>query len=345
MFRTLLNAAAALAIAVGVSSTALADDKPITLTFSAFTTSSSPNHRLTIDRMIEEIEAASGGKVKFETYFGGSAYGNAQRQFDQVQRGLVDIGHGMFGYTPGRFPMADLLELPFIYDDSVAASKALWLTYDKHLRENMPGIHPLALWLTSMQQLHLRKPVNSVDEMRGLKIRAGGASMVDTLAALGAEGIVTPAPAIYESMEKGVLDGAVGAWGMLKAFNVGEVSSHHLGLNMSAAPLFLLMNEAKYKDLPDDVRALLDRYSTPENIGAFAEAFVASDKAGLQIAEAAGHTKLVLSEAERDKWRAKTASVVEAHLAALEAKGLPARAFFADFSAEYERQKAASASK
>ncbi|MBB6262551.1 TRAP-type C4-dicarboxylate transport system substrate-binding protein [Paenochrobactrum gallinarii] len=338
MFKTLFMTASIFALTTGLG---IAQEKPLTLTISAFSTSSSGNHRLTIDRFVKEIEEDSDGKVKFETYFGGTAYGNPQRQFDQAQRGLVDIAHGMFGYTPGRFPMADLIELPFLYEDSVAASRAFWLSYDKYLRNSMPGVRPIAIWLTSMQQLHTRKPVAKIDDLAGLKIRAGGSIMVDTLGNFNGEGVLTPAPAIYEMMEKGVLDGAVGAWGMLKAFNVGEVSSDHLELNITAAPLFLLMNEAKYNALPDDVKALIDRYSTPENIARFAEAFVKSDAAGYEIAKGAGHAINELSEADRATWKARAQPVIDANIAALEAKGFPAKAFVADFEAEYQRQLAA----
>lgn len=338
MFRT---TAAVLALAIGLGSGLAAIAEPLTLTYSAFSASSSPNHRLTIDKMIEDIEAASGGQVKFETYFGGSAYGNPQRQFDQVQRGLVDVAHGMFGYTPGRFPMADLIELPFLFEDSIAASRAFWIVQQKYLADSMPGVRPIAIWLTSMQQLHLRKQIDGLAGMSGLKVRAGGPVMVDTLGAFGAEGILTPAPAIYESMEKGVLDGAIGAWGMLRAFNVGEVSSQHIELNITAAPLFILMNQKKYDALPAEVKALLDAYSTPDAVANFAEAFARSDKGGLEIAHGPGHVVVELTPEQRAEWRARAEPGIEKHVAALEARGLPARAFVADFTAEYERQVAA----
>lgn len=326
--------------ALALGGSAVAQQDPITLTISAFSTSQSPNHRLTVDRIIEEIEAKSGGRVKFETYFGGSAYGDSKRQYEQAQRGIVDISHGLFGYTPGRFPMVEILELPFLYEDSVAASKAFWLTYEKHLADEFEGVHPIAIWLTSMQQMHFKAPVEEVADMQGLKVRAGGPSMVAALAALDAEGVLVPAPAIYESMQKNVLDGAIGALGMLIAFNLGEVSNYHLKADITAAPLFLAMNKARYESLPDDVKALLDSYSTPEMIGEFAEAFTRSDVKGKQIATSDGHTFRELTAEERAQWRAKTQPVVDNYLDELEDRGLPAKAFYADFLAEYERQVA-----
>lgn len=333
-------AVAALMAISAVTGMAFAQDDPITLTISAFSTSNSPNHKRTIDKMIADIEEKSDGKVKFETYFGGSAYGNAQRQYEQVQRGVVDISHGLFGYTPGRFPMVEILELPFLYEDSVAASAAFWLTYEKYLKDELPGVKPIAIWLTSMQQLHVRQPVQKMEDLSGLKIRAGGPSMVKAMAALGAEGIVVPAPAIYEQLQKGVLDGAIGAWGMLKAFNVGEVTSHHLGIKITAAPLFVLMNEDKYNSLPDDVKALFDAYSTVDTVKEFASAFTISDKIGTEIASSDGHQIIELSGEELARWKAATKPIIDNYLEELEARGMPARAFYDDFLAELERQKA-----
>src|SRR5690606_31736627 len=160
-----------------------------------------------------------------------------QRQFEQVQRGLVDIAHGLPGYTPGRFPLMEIVELPFLYDDHVVASRALWAVYEKHLAKEFPDVKPITIWLTSMQQMHFNKPVSKLEDLSGLKIRAGGPIMADALRKLGAEGMIVPAPGIYERMQKGVLDGAIGAWGMLRAFKLGEVASHHLQANITAAPL------------------------------------------------------------------------------------------------------------
>ena len=333
-----LGLIAGLAITCGATSESFAQTKPITLRISAFTTSNSPNHRNTIDRFIKEIEADSKGRVKFETYFGGTAYGKPRAQFEQVQRGLVDISHGIFGYTPGRFPMVDMLGLPFVYNDSVVASKAFWLTYEKFLKDRFPDVHPISIWLTSMQQIHLRKPIDSLGALKGLKLRAAGSTMIDALAKLGAEGVVTPAPAVYERLEKGVLDGAVGSWGMLVAFNVGEVTSYHLEANIVAAPLFLLMNKAKYEALPPDIKKLIDRYSTVEKVGEFAQAFVNGDKRGLALAKSKGHTFRALTDKERAEWSEKTKPVIEAYLTKLESKGLPARKVFDYFKAELKKQ-------
>ncbi|WP_172292077.1 TRAP transporter substrate-binding protein [Pseudoruegeria sp. HB172150] len=321
--------------ALALSGAAWAQEE-ITLTISAFSTSQSPNHKLTVDRVIGEIEEKSGGRVKFETYFGGSAYGNSQRQYEQAQRGIVDISHGLFGYTPGRFPMVEILELPFLYEDSIAASKAFWTTYADYM--DFEGVKPIAIWLTAMQQTHFNTPVENIPDMAGLKVRAGGPSMVAALAELGAEGVLLPAPGIYEAMQKGVLDGAIGAMGILVAFNVGEVSNYHLKTDITAAPLFLMMNQGKYDSLPDDIKALLDSYSTPEMIGEFAEAFTRSDVRGKEIATSEGHIFRELTEEERADWRAATQPVVDAYLEELEGKGFPAHEFYDAFMAEYERQ-------
>ena len=334
-----VSTAAAVAIAAILFSTpgSIAQE-PIKLTFSAFSTSGSPNHRLTVDKMIAEIEKTSNGKVKFETYFGGSAYGNAPRQFEQVQRGLVDIAHGLPGYTPGRFPLMEVVELPFLFDDHVAASGALWATYEKHLAQEFPDVKPLAIWLTSMQQMHFRQPVAKLDDLRGQKIRAGGPIMADALRKLGAEGIIVPAPAIYERMQKGVLDGAIGAWGMLAAFKLGEVASHHLDVRITAAPLFIFMNKKKYDSLPDDVKKLFDAYANEKTAGEFATAFGRSDVVGKKIGASEGHTTVVLSPDERQRWAKTVQPVVDGYLEDLEKRGLKAKAFHKDFLAEYEKR-------
>jgi TRAP-type transport system periplasmic protein len=341
MNRIHVVAATAAALAMSLQAASMARAETLTLSFSAFSGSANPNHRMVIDKMVEDIQKASNGKVKFETYFGGTGFGQPQRQFEQVQRGVVDIANGLFGYTPGRFPMTEIVELPFLYDDAIAASRALWLTQGKYLKQEYPGVHPIALWLTAVQQLHTRQPVNKLEELKGLKIRAGGPSMVNALKQLNAEGIIVPAPQIYERLQKGVIDGSIGAWGMLRAFKVGEVTSHHLKVDITAAPLFIFMNQAKYDGLPADVKALFDAYSNPDTAAKFSGAFHVTDKPGLEIAQSSGHTMTALSASERARWQKQVQPVIDTYLQGLEAKGMKAKDFYRDFLAEYERQKTA----
>jgi TRAP-type C4-dicarboxylate transport system substrate-binding protein len=233
----------------------------------------------------------------------------------------------------------EIVELPFLYDDHVAASRALWATYDKHLKQEFPDVKAIAIWLTAMQQMHFRKPVAKLEDLSGMKIRAGGPTMADALRKLGAEGIIVPAPAIYERMQKGVLDGAIGAWGMLKAFKLGEVASDHLQVNITAAPLFVFMNQKKYDSLPDDVKKLFDAYSNEKTVAEFAVAFGRSDVAGKEIGASKGHTAVVLTAAERERWKKTVQPVVDAYLDNLEKRGLKAKAFHDTFLAEYEKRK------
>jgi TRAP-type C4-dicarboxylate transport system substrate-binding protein len=200
-------------------------------------------------------------------------------------------------------------------------------------------VKAIAIWLTAMQQMHFRKPVAKLEDLSGMKIRAGGPTMADALRKLGAEGIIVPAPAIYERMQKGVLDGAIGAWGMLKAFKLGEVASDHLQVNITAAPLFVFMNQKKYDSLPDDVKKLFDAYSNEKTVAEFAVAFGRSDVAGKEIGASKGHTAVVLTAAERERWKKTVQPVVDAYLDNLEKRGLKAKAFHDTFLAEYEKRK------
>ena len=162
MARIQVVAATAAALAMSLQAASMARAETLTLSFSAFSGSANPNHRMVIDKMVEDIQKASNGKVKFETYFGGTGFGQPQRQFEQVQRGVVDIAHGLFGYTPGRFPMTEIVELPFLYDAAPHHVGAHEFSEGPEIfpRLYMPKLHDLIVIFSGLDHPRSRNEFN-----------------------------------------------------------------------------------------------------------------------------------------------------------------------------------------
>jgi TRAP-type C4-dicarboxylate transport system substrate-binding protein len=183
--------------------------------------------------------------------------------------------------------------------------------------------------------VHTRAPAAMLGDLAGKRIRSTGSGANAFLEALGAIPVQMPAPAVYENLQTGVIDGALSEYLALRSFRIGEVAENHLLINTTAALLFLGMNKATLASLPADVQELVaTKYSGPD-VGARASA--CWKKLGGAVAEdlkTAGHVFTDVSAEDRARAEAIAADVTEAYISGLEAEGKPARAFYEALVAE-----------
>ena len=104
----------------------------------------------------------------------------------------------------------------------------------------------------------LSKPVKTLDDMKGLKLRGTG-RLGDIVKALGGTPIPVSTPEMYDSMKRGVIEGALLPLETLKGFKTGELVKHvtaswKIG---SAYCFYVLMNKNKWNSLPADVKNVI----------------------------------------------------------------------------------------
>ena len=320
----------ALAVAAALWGTAV-HAAPMQLKFAIFGAPNNPINHCGPQHFMDVISKASNGAVTWKTFYGASGFSSPKKLFQQTQLGITDVAWGLPDYTPGRFPMSELISLPFVVDESVPAARAIMKVFPKYLAKEYSSVHPVALTLISPYQFHLRKAPQSPMDFSGLRLRAAGKSTTAALEKLGVAVTALPAPLAYENLQKGVIDGTLGTWAMVIAFKISEVTTAHVWANFASLPLFLVMNKATYDKLPSAARAAVDKFSTSEASAEFARCFTRIDKKAVALAKKEGHTIIRLSEKQRAELAARVKPAVDKEVAAAEAKGLPARAFLSDF--------------
>ena len=265
---------------------------------------------LVLEPWAKSIEEKSNGRVKFQIFAAGSALGDATRQFDQVRGGVVDIAVGIPAIPRGRHPRTTLIELPFTIKSAEAGTKTLMELYDKHLKADFPGTVLLSLTVTEPSAIHTKTPVEDLDQVKGMRLRAPTPSVTAMLNALGATPVGLPPTQIYENVERGVVDGNVMPWGPVGAFKLHEVLKNHLNARIDAVAMYTLMNERRYNALPPDIKKLFD-----DSIPFFAENWGKwwkdTDQIAIDAARKAGNTIRDLPDASRDAWRGRLRDVVE----------------------------------
>ena len=170
------------------------------------------------------VEKATEGRVEvvIENYTG-----DPKTIFDAVEDGVYDVGFSVNAYLPGRFKLASVAEIPGEITDAEVGSVALWHTYEKFFKadQEFRGLELLALFVHGPGQLNTNFPVNSLDDLKGKKMRIGG-GLVNTLAErLEVTPVSAPAPKSYEMMQQGVVDGTFLPASQQKTLRLNEVTT------------------------------------------------------------------------------------------------------------------------
>lgn len=276
-----------------------------------------------------EVEEASGGRIKIEHFDAMALGGRPPELMDQAIDGVVDIVWTLPGYTPGRFPRSEVFELPFMMTDPEATGLAFQQMIEEDFQESEYGdVKVLAGWVHGPGVIHSSKPIASMSDLDGLKLRGPTRVINDLLSELGATSVGMAVPAIPESLSKGVIDGAVIPWEVTTALKMAELVGNHTEFEgneaLYTAVFVLAMNKASYDALPDDLRTLLDDSSGAKFAGFAARTMAEYDAPGREAA--AGNNIVSISEADVAAWKEASKPVVERWIADMAGRGIDGQA-------------------
>jgi TRAP-type C4-dicarboxylate transport system substrate-binding protein len=170
------------------------------------------------------VEEATEGRVEVvvENYTG-----HPKTIYDAVEDGIYDVGFSVEAYLPGRFKLSGVAEIPGEITDAETGSVALWRTYKDYFEpaDEYNGFQLLGLFVHGPGQLHTKFPVNSLDDLKGKKMRVGGGLINDLAERLEVTPVSAPSPKSYEMMQQGVVDGTFLPAQEQRFFRLSEVSS------------------------------------------------------------------------------------------------------------------------
>ena len=261
---------------------------------------------------------------------------------DQAIDGTVDIVWTVVGYTPGRFPRVEVFELPFMMTNADATSRAYWDLFDKEMKDtDFKDVHIIGTWVHGPGMIHSKQPVNKLEDMAGLKLRAPTRVITGLLGELGATAVGMPVPAVTEALSKGVIDGAVIPWEVTAALKVPELVNNHTEFGgdhaLYTTAFVLAMNKARYDGLSDELKKAIDDNSGQE-FSAFAGTTQASaDGPSRKAAVDRGNNIITLDEAEVERWKAAAQPVYDNWVKEMNDKGIDGQALIDEARALIEK--------
>lgn len=329
-------ALAAAAVAVAAAAPARAQ---MTLTFSTWVPTT---HHLSVwqENWTKEVEKATGGRIKFNYL---PKHPSAPPgTFDAVRDGLMDLSYVTASYTPARHALPALAELPgagaTAEINSVAYSRIHWKYLHKAGEYN--GVKLLAVWTHGPGHMfNTKRPINSLADLKGMKIRTGGGIAEKFGNLLGASAFVKPAPESYELLASGVADGVFFPLESVISFKLDKVLKYATifpgGFYSSSFGFF--MNQNTWNKIPKQDQDIIEKLAGEAAARSCGQSWDRADQIGLEALKKANVKIDTASPAFVAEVMARAKQLEDDWIKAANAKGVDGAKVLAEFRAELKR--------
>lgn len=292
-----------------------------------------------MERWAKEVEKRTNGKVKVQTFPGGTLL-PAKSIFDGVVTGTADIGNFAMSYQPGRFPVSEAIDLPIGFTSARAASLALFDLIEKYNPKEFEKVKVLTLFTCPPADFMTKTPVKSLKDIKGMELRASGTG-AEILKRLGAIPVGMPQSEAPEAIQKGVVKGNVSSMEILKDFNFAAYLPYATEANLFVVTFAVVMNKDKWNSLPSDVKKVMDdlRREQAEWTGRYVDDHV--QEALKWSKEKYNHQVFKLSDADMKEIERLTKPMIDEYIKKVNAMGLPGEKIIQDvytLKAKYEKQ-------
>ena len=275
----------------------------------------------------EEVAKATNGEVKVTLYPSMQLGGKPPELYRQAVDGVADLVFTLPGYTSPAFPRTQMIELPGLKPDGVAATNMMWDLLDPYLLPEYQGTKVIALWGAEDAGLISRtKPIRSLDDLKGMRMRAPSAAQARQLEVMGAVPVAMPVTEVYPSLERGVVDGVMIPLSTILDFRLSEVAKSFTiaGPIFGRSSFLVAMNQKKYDSLSPGARAALDRLSGRALSLKATEVYMKRSIQGVDSVRGKGEV-IQLPPAEQQRIAALLRPIIAEWIKESEARGIPAR--------------------
>lgn len=283
-----------------------------------------------LDVFLNELEDKSDGRITHDMYSAG-ALGEPNAQYDMAVTGTADIALSVHGFTPGRFPLVSIVELPFIAETAGESTELLWTLYEEFDEFKVEHDDTTPLWLFTVdpaQLLSANKKIEKPEDLKGLRVRSPSPLANEIIETLGATPVSMPMGEVYDSLQKGVVDVALAPISEAKDYNLHEVIDYVTYGNFSVTPFFTVMNSDTFASFSEDDQQLIKDISGEKMVNVAAESAIAASAEGRELAEENGVEIFDLSDDVLKEWEEALQPVYDNWIDDMESQGYPGKEIF-----------------
>ena len=258
----------------------------------------------------DEVKNRTKGQVEI-TYHAGGTLLSPVKMYDGIVSDIADMGVSHIQYTRGRFPIMEVFDLPLGFPSGWVATQVSSDFFNKNKPAEWKDVHVLYVNTSGPVILQtVSKPVKTLEDLKGLKIRATG-RMTEVIKALGAVPIPLEMPDVYDALRRAVIEGILVDLSTLKYWKFAEVvknvtSTWRLGTGIT---FYFVMNKSKWDALPPDIQKIFTQVAaeTKDKQGAL---WNQMDIEGVDVFKSQGGQIIPLADAEVAKWKKAVEPVV-----------------------------------
>lgn len=216
-------------------------------------------HRFIMDPWTKDVAKMSGGKFTVKIYPGGALGKGPVAQYKRAVDGIADITFGLPGFTASLFKRTGAIELPGVATSGPDGSEKLWKAMSL-LQPEWKKVKVLGLWVGEPQILMSKnKPLRTLADLKGLKIRTPSKVQAEIIKALGATPVPMPITRVYNALNTGVIDAVFTGASTIRSFKFGEVAKYYTtGLPDVRSPFFMVMNKNSWNKLSAAEKKLIN---------------------------------------------------------------------------------------
>lgn len=280
----------------------------------------------------DRLEEMSGGKIKVKDTWSKTVHGVKEGR-KATRTGLSDYAPCFSLYTAKDYNLVHGLGLPFLFNNSHEAIATAEHLFGKYLKDEHERFKVKIARVAHTSPYHLwtNKPVRSLADAKGMKIRAGGGIHSEIIAAIGGTQVSMPGADSYTAMQRGTLDGIHFSDAIALIFKTHEVTKYRTFNGFNLLTIEYCLSADWYNSLPADLKVVWNNWARQMAIAEGMGFYDLYDKKNLDKMVGMGETEVInMSAAELDRWKAAVAPIEARFIAKNEKKGLPAKAFIAD---------------
>lgn len=283
-----------------------------------------------LEVFLKDLEEQTDGRISWEMYSAG-ALGEPNAQYDMAVTGTADIALSVHGFTPGRFPLVSIVELPFLVETAGESTELLWTLYEEFDEFKDEHADTTPLWLFTVdpaQLISADKKIENPEDLKGLRVRSPSPLANEIIETLGATPVSMPMGEVYDSLQKGVVDVAMVPISEANDYNLHEVIDYVTFGNFSVTPFFSVMNSETFESFSPEDQELIKEISGKEMVNVAAESAVEASAEGRKVAEDSGVEIIELSDEQLEKWKDALQPVYDNWIENMEKEGYPGKEIF-----------------
>lgn len=219
-----------------------------------------------IENLGKKLEAATNGKFKLQMFPGG-VLGGEKEMIEQTQVGAINILRTSLGPLGPVVPDVNVFNMPFVFRNEAHMRAVIDGPIGQEILDkitNSPSKMVALGWMDGgSRSLYTKKKVTTPADLKGQKVRMmGNPLFVDTMNAMGGNGIAMGYGEVFSALQTGVLDGAENnPPSMLTSNHYNAGVKYYAQTNHLIIPEIFVMSKVTWEKLSKDEQALVKKFS------------------------------------------------------------------------------------